>query len=222
MFGTASFLSDIEPIISDIPSKIIILEENKEEEGRSSLRYVGEDTVMSLGERSIICFECGKISLVPSVAFSTQCKHCGVYTNLENIRVQALSKRSLIRTQGDVFVEPFVSLRNCQIFCNRLVMEGVVDGDIFCHQDLVIESTCTISGSVVAHTLRIGKNAEVTFVRRAEVHTVIVEGSLVGNIRCQGDCLLKTGSVLMGDVEAMHLELPYGAVHKGSFSHVVI
>ena len=170
--------------------------------------------------RPMTCFHCGKDSFVPSQAYSSQCKHCGMYTNLEDIVLNPLNKRTLVRTQGDVLVEALASVSQCRVFCRNAWIQGRFRGDIFCLGELKIDSDNEIRGKVKARSLRIAKQAKVVFTEEVEVEELWVEGEMIGSVRCGGVVTLRTGAVLLGDVVAASLEIPYGAVHQGIFSHV--
>ncbi len=90
-----------------------------------------------------------------------------------------------------------------------------IEGELTGHEDLVIDGT--VQGKIVirGHQLTIGENGHVT----AEIHeagSVIVQGTLVGNVSAEHKIEIgRTGSIL-GNIRAPSVVLAEGARFKGS------
>lgn len=105
--------------------------------------------------------------------------------------------------------QPPVRSRNVSVIGPTLVFKGELSAD----EDLVIEGT--IEGTIAHHkkNLTIGKQGKVT----ADIHasSVLVEGSLTGNIHSDGLVSLAKTSVVEGDIFCARLVFEDGASFTG-------
>lgn len=165
--------------------------------------------------RSVVCYECGRVSEVPQAALSAHCVHCKAHVALGDVTLFPGSAKTRVRTQGDVRIHPRAVLSHLDIACHRLDMLGVASGNFRCTGALTVSSHTVIDGSVEAHSLHLRKKAHVTLRREARVHDAYISGILEGNLSVTGTLhIAKTGQ-LLGDARAAQLLVEPGGVHRG-------
>lgn len=167
--------------------------------------------------RAVICYKCGQISLAADGAFSSLCKHCGVHMNLEDFSLSPYSKKKLVETHGDVYIQPGGNLTGMTIRCRNLIMDGWADGQLYCQGSLILNQSGSIRGIVQANRLKVSRRAKVAFLENVYLRTAEVDGEVTGNLFCEGIVSLGENAVLVGDVTANTLILPLGAVFKGNY-----
>lgn len=168
--------------------------------------------------KAIDCYKCGHIFEVPNHAFSTECPTCNLHMYLDDVYFTEKTKKTQIYTHGDLYIHKNAKLKKLIVFCKNLYLEGVASGNLHCKNTLYIESSCRIDGEIKAQNLFIAKKQSVSFRYPAKVNTALIEGELTGNIIAQNAVILKPGAVIMGDIQAEHLELPIEAEHHGMYS----
>lgn len=170
-----------------------------------------------LSGKSVLCFECGQISLVPQAAISTTCSHCSAYIGLSDVVLHNRSLKTLVQTWGDVIIKPDSDLSHLTIRCKNITILGKVSGNIICTETCTIRASQVFQGALQAHTLEIGKRADVSFPHPVEIREAFIKGILRGNIRSAGNVTICKNAKILGDVEAKSLIFEEGASHSGHF-----
>lgn len=168
-------------------------------------------------QKAVICFQCGLISLVPQGAFSTKCRHCSAYINLDNVILHKKSHKTLIQTRGDVTVKSGTDFKGINIHSHNLTLGGKISGNFECSGTCLIKENQHITGTVRVHSLVIEKNVSATFAKTVETANASISGTFNGFLEASGTVTIhKTGKIL-GDVKAPKLIIENGGTHFGHY-----
>ncbi len=172
---------------------------------------------VSVPQKEVCCYECGRRSHVPAAALSAQCLHCHAHLNMGNVELKAGSRRLTVRTLGDVTIAADAVLSQLSITCRNLNINGRGNGSFRCTGRLNLATTLTVDGSVTADTLYIERTCHVTLAQVAQVRTATICGRLTGKLRALGDITIARGGILVGDCQAAALTIEPGGRHEGTF-----
>ncbi len=151
------------------------------------------------------CFRCYHVQSVSRFAKSTQCERCSAYISLANYEIQA-HKSHTLRTRGDIVIGRRGGLKNSEIACHHLTVNGSIDAFVDCSGDATFRRSGVVRGHLYCRRILIEKNCEVEFpdgvmAQRAEIH-----GKLVGNLTCSGKLKLFRNGSVRGDVRAVEID----------------
>ena len=163
---------------------------------------------------SVRCFRCYHVQPVSKFAKSTQCERCSVYIGLANYEIKA-NKQHTLRTRGDIVIARKGGLRNCEIACHNLTVNGIIDAYADCSGDAVFRKTGKVRGHLYCRKLIVEKNAVVEFPDGVKTERADILGRVIGDVTCSGTVRIsKTGSI-EGNVTAIDLQMKDGAVISG-------
>jgi len=157
---------------------------------------------------------CYHIQHVSRFAKSTQCERCSVYISLANYEVKAQKSHSL-RTRGDIVIAKRGGLKNCEIACHHLVVNGTIDAFIDCSGDATFRKSGIVRGEVFCRRLLIDKHCEVEFPDRVKVQRADINGTLKGNLTCSGNVKISKTAIVEGDVKAVDITIKDGGSITG-------
>ncbi len=173
---------------------------------------------LSVPQREICCYECGKHSHVPAAALSAQCLHCHAHLNMGNVELRAGWRRPTVHTLGDVTIAADAVLSQLRIICRNLNVNGRGTGSYRCSGRLNFATSIGVEGSVSADTLAVERTCNVRLERVAIVRNATICGRLHGRIQAQGSITIARSGVLVGDCEAAELIIEPGGQHQGVYT----
>ncbi len=174
---------------------------------------------LTVPQREVCCYECGKSSQVPAAALTAQCRHCRAHLNMGNVELKAGARRLTVRTLGDVSIASDAVLSHLSIVCRNLSVNGRGNGSFRCSGRLSFGCSLTVEGSVSAETLSVARGCEVTLEQVAQVKgEAHLAGKLRGKMKVQGGITIARGGVLTGDCSAASLTIEPGGRHDGRFT----
>lgn len=160
------------------------------------------------------CFRCYHMQQVSRFAKSTQCERCSAYISLANYEIKT-QKNHTLRTRGDIVIGKRGGLKNCEIACHHLTVNGNIDARVDCSGDAVFRHSGVVRGNLYCRKLLIEKNCVIEFPDGVKAQRADIQGQLVGNLTCSGPVRIsRTGSVT-GDVHATEIDLKDGAAISG-------
>jgi cytoskeletal protein CcmA (bactofilin family) len=160
------------------------------------------------------CFRCYHTQHVSRFAKSTQCERCSVYISLANYEIKAPKKHSL-RTRGDMVIGRRGAMRDCEIACHHLTVNGPIDALVDCSGDAIFRHSGVVRGNLYCRKLVIEKHCVVEFPDGAMCQQAVVGGRLVGNLTCSGTVRISRTGSIEGDLAAIDLELKEGGSISG-------
>ncbi len=172
---------------------------------------------VSVPQREVCCYECGRRSHVPAAALSAQCLHCHAHLNMGDVELKPGSRRLTVRTLGDVSIAADAVLSHLSIVCRNLNVNGRGNGNFRCTGLLTFACNLSVEGSVRADALSVERGCEVALEQGAEVRNAHLRGKLCGKLHALGRVRIARGGVLVGDCEAAELSIEPGGQHLGHF-----
>lgn len=164
--------------------------------------------------REVSCLKCGQTHEIPERAASSPCPRCGSDIPLQNVVITELWSEP-IRTRGDVHVTHTGRITEVEVRCYHLTIDGDFNGRADCDGDLTIRRHGEILGPVRCRHLIVEKRAEVVFASTVHADSVTIDGSVQGDIHCQGCLTLKKDATLYGNIQIASLAISEGARHHG-------
>ena len=165
-------------------------------------------------DRAVPCVDCNAELYVSEHATSTICPHCSAYVSLQDWDIRT-HRRENIKTRGDVTIHKKSSLTASSLVCSNLLVYGQVAGQIDCAGEAVFRSSGRVVGSMRCKHLKIFKNCELEFIPGIRAETATINGSVTGDIICEGTIkIAKTGAVI-GDCTAPAINLEDGGTLSG-------
>ncbi|MEM6915167.1 MAG: polymer-forming cytoskeletal protein [Verrucomicrobiota bacterium] len=161
------------------------------------------------------CFRCYHIQHVSRFAKSTQCERCSVYISLANYEVKT-QKTHTLRTRGDIVIGRRGGLKNCEIACHHLTVNGVIDAYVDCSGDAVFRHSGVVRGNLYCRKLLIEKNCVVEFLDGVMAEKAEIQGQLVGNLTCSGTARIARSGSVEGNVHAVDIDVKDSAAISGS------
>ncbi len=178
----------------------------------------GDNSKTDIAQRPVICFECGRISLVPEAALSARCHHCAAYINLDDIAIHSRSYRTVAKTRGNVLVREGTRREGITIEAHHLTLLGRISGNFTCSGTCTIRDDQHIQGRLIARELILDRRINTTFVQPVYVTNAIIAGVFNGTLYCREKIVItKTGKIL-GDVFCPNLVIEEGGSHFGQYS----
>lgn len=160
------------------------------------------------------CFRCYHVQDVSKFAKSTQCERCSVYISLANYEVTK-QKRHTLRTRGDIIIGRKGGLRDCEVACHHLTVNGSFDAYADCSGDAVFRRSARVRGHVHCRKLIVEKNAVVEFPDGVRAERADIMGRVVGNVICSGTVRVGRSGSVEGDIMAVEIEVREGATISG-------
>ncbi|MFT5466832.1 MAG: cytoskeletal protein CcmA (bactofilin family) [Verrucomicrobiales bacterium] len=186
-------------------------------EGPSALPPSGKilkERIPSPTDRAVPCVDCNTILYVSEHASSTICPHCSAYCSLQDYDIRT-HRRENIKTRGDVTIHKKSSLTASALVCSNLVVYGQVSGQIDCAGEAIFRSSGKVIGSMRCKHLKVFKNCELQFLPGIRAESATIDGSVIGDIICEGTITIaKTGAVI-GDCIAPAIKLIDGGTLSG-------
>lgn len=159
---------------------------------------------------AVRCYRCYHVQSVSRYAKSTQCERCSVYISLANYEIKS-PKKHTVRTRGDVTIGRKGALRDCEIACHHLTVNGPIDAYVDCSGDAVFRKSGTVRGNLYCRKILIERNCVVEFPDGVMADRAEIQGKLVGDLTCSGKVRLGRSAVVTGTVTAIDLEQKEGA-----------
>lgn len=173
---------------------------------------------MNIPQKPVICFECGRISLVPQAAISARCHHCSSYINLADISIHSRSYRTVAKTRGNVLVKEGTQLSGITIEAHHLTLIGRISGNFTCTGDCIIKGDQHILGRIQTRRFILERKTNATLVFPVVAQSAVIAGTFNGTLLCQNSVVItKTGKVL-GDINCPNLEIEEGGIHVGRYT----
>lgn len=168
-------------------------------------------------EFEVRCFRCYHVQPVSKFAKSTQCERCSVYISLANYEI-VQQKRHTLRTRGDIVIGRKGGLKNCEIACHHLTVNGTIDAYADCSGDAVFRHSGRVQGHLHCRKLIIEKNVSIEFPDGVKCQKADIAGKVVGDVICSGQVKIGRTGIVEGDVTAVDIELKEGATISGEQS----
>lgn len=186
-----------------------------------TLSAIGDTPKANISQKPVICFECGRISLVPEAALSAKCHHCSAYINLDDIAIHSRSYRTTARTRGDVLVREGTRLEGITIEARHLTLMGKVSGNFTCSGTCTIKEDQHIQGRLCARELILERKVNATFVQPVSVQNATIAGVFNGTLNCKEKITITRTGKILGDVNCPNLIIEEGGSHFGQYSKTV-
>ncbi|MGE9268811.1 MAG: polymer-forming cytoskeletal protein [Verrucomicrobiales bacterium] len=176
---------------------------------------LGRQIVHGKNKRRLVrCFDCRHEHEVSLRSSSALCPKCGLYISLRDFDIKDTWNKS-IQTRGNVTIHKQGLVQGTTIQCDNLVVDGSFSGGVECSGDFTIRRHGKLMGEVTCRRLIIEKRAEVEFLNEVTAREVVIDGTVKGNIRCQGKLSLLKKATLKGDISVGSLTVAEGAKHHG-------
>ncbi|MEM9280282.1 MAG: polymer-forming cytoskeletal protein [Verrucomicrobiota bacterium] len=163
----------------------------------------------SASQIDVRCFRCYHIQQVSRYAKSTQCERCSVYISLANYEIRA-KKSHTLRTRGDITIARRGGLRDSEIACHHLTVNGPIDAVVDCSGDATFRHSGVVRGNLHCRRLHIDRNCEVEFPDGVMAQRAEISGTLNGNLTCSGKVRVARTGVISGNVTAIEVEVREG------------
>lgn len=160
------------------------------------------------------CFRCYHIQKVSRFAKSTQCERCSVYISLANYEVKT-QKNHTLRTRGDIIIGRRGGLRDCEIACHHLTVNGSIDAFVDCSGDAVFRHSGVVRGNLYCRKLIVERNCTVEFPDGVKAQRAEIQGELVGDLTVSGPVRIARNGSVKGNVHAVTIEVKDGAAISG-------
>lgn len=189
-----------------------------EDKGKMPPNYIPPEKRKGLVEPShdfsVRCFRCYHQQPVSKFAKSTQCERCSVYISLANYEVKA-NKQHTLRTRGDIIIRRKGGLKNCELACQNLTVNGTIDAFVDCSGDAVFRKTGKVRGHLYCRKLIVEKNAAIEFPDGIKTERADIFGRIAGDIICSGTVRLAKTALVDGNVTAFDIQMKEGAEITG-------
>ena len=164
--------------------------------------------------RPVTCFQCGTRLEVSPFAQSTMCKRCSTHLDLRDYQINnAVSKN--FRTKGRFVIEEGGYVFNTETFATEVVIKGRFLGKLTAEHSLEIHRGAEIKGTFHAGRLVIPPGSVFRWPETVTPGGADIAGELISNVKSPGTVVLRAGSRMFGDVEALDLIVESGAVLVG-------
>jgi len=160
------------------------------------------------------CFRCNHRQWESKHAESTQCGRCNTYISLADYEIRQPTDR-IIRTRGNVTVLRKGALMGNELACRDLLAMGPISTKIDCSGQARFKASATVQGHLHCESLIIDKGTIVEFAQGVYSESVIIYGSLRGDVTCAGLVEVFKNGILDGDVTAQFVDLKSGATLTG-------
>lgn len=160
-------------------------------------------------KKTVVCYECDKSHEVVHHASSSLCPSCGTYISLKDHTIN-LNWNTSIKTRGDVKILKKGVFKNLSVHCHDLTIEGVFDASVDCSNDFIVKRDSEISGKIKCKRLIIEKKIKVKMSSTIDAQEVVIDGTLIANLKCSGEVILNKRGKLIGDVNTTYLNVQKG------------
>jgi len=168
----------------------------------------------SLGDIEARCFRCFHVQHVSRYAKSTQCERCSTYISLADYEIRARRSHTL-RTRGNIVIRRRGGLRDCEIACHHLTVNGTIDARVDCSGDAVFRKSGRVRGHLHCRKLIVEKGAEIEFPDGAKAERAEIHGRLVGDLTCSEIARVHRSGSVSGRLVAASVEIRDGGRVEG-------
>lgn len=170
--------------------------------------------IISKPDRMVHCHLCGQNHEVSGYAKSTICPGCAASIELGDLVFSSNVSRP-VDTRGKLTVQAEAYLNSSQIICGSALIQGRIAGTLRCEGEVRLACSGKLGCQILAHTVRIEKNASVELAHLLETTNLIILGSLIGRVRCNGNVTVKRTGKLEGHLEARSVTVERGGILLG-------
>jgi len=163
----------------------------------------------SLGDFEARCFRCFHVQYVSRYAKSTQCERCSTYISLADYEIRARRSHTL-RTRGNIVIRRRGGLKDCEIACHHLTVNGLIDARVDCSGDAVFRKSGRVRGHLHCRKLIVEKGAEIEFPDGAKAERAEIHGRLVGDLTCSEIARVHRSGSVSGRLVAASVEIKDG------------
>ncbi len=182
---------------------------------------VERETRVAVPTREVVCYECGKKSLVPRAALSAHCVHCCAHLTMTDYTLKPGARRLNIRTLGEVTLPSHVELSLLTVVASRMKASGKVNGiKLRVTDTLTLDEKAELDGQVRAAKLLVRKGARARVSPGLSVESAEVQGTLQARVHAAKYVHVCDGGALIGDCHTPELRLEPGAVHRGTWYQI--
>ncbi|MEO6847051.1 MAG: polymer-forming cytoskeletal protein [Chthoniobacterales bacterium] len=174
-------------------------------------------TVVNRPPRKVRCYTCGTSHEVSGYAASTVCPNCSAYIDLKNVVVSTRVTRT-VDTRGHLHIERGGFLNNVSTICGSALLEGQINGRIYCDGPIRLSCKGRCSAEFIATKVVVEKGANVFVAHAVRAGEVVIRGQIAGRILCSGAVRIVKGGFLEGDVHARAFNVDKGGGYQGSIS----
>ncbi len=168
-------------------------------------------------QRTVMCYECGQYTDVPSAALSAKCSKCHAHLKMADITLKPGAQRLTARTLGDVTIQSGAVLSQVTIVCRNCYVNGRASGSYQCSGNMEVGCSNRMEGSVQAGKLVVERSVNLVLTQGATVDEMEVYGRVTGRIVARKSVLLHRGAELIGTCFAPVMKLEPGAAHRGEW-----
>lgn len=165
-------------------------------------------------QREIDCLECDRPHRIPEVSTSTLCPHCGSYISLQNYEIND-TWNSRIETRGDVLVGKKGRVHGVDIRCYDLTLKGSLEGGVDCSGRFLVAGAARLPGQLSCRELVVERRGSLTLHRPALAGDMQIDGTVEGDLHCEGRVELRKHARVRGTLTAGSLVMRPGARHDG-------
>ena len=167
--------------------------------------------VKPIGSRTVFCHHCQRAHKVSGHAQSTICPGCNASIELRDLVFSSQVSRP-VNTRGKLTIEPGGSLNCALIICGEALIEGKINGALFCEGTVRLACSGKSSGRITAKFLIIEKGAQVELVHLVKTTDLVVNGRARGNFECDGSVRISKRGILEGRITARSVVVERGGI----------
>lgn len=207
-----------EPLVVSVPSGL--LPESERDRRIALTSFSARSERVAVPQREVVCYECGKSSMVPTAALSANCSHCHAHLKMTDIELKPGARRLTVRTLGNVTVLADAVLSQLSVTCNNCYLNGRGSGFFRCAGLLKVSSNNRIEGSVQAGCMEVERGVDLILTQGATVGELVVSGRLTGRIVARKSVVVRRGGELYGNCFSPSLVVEQGGTHRGEWHEV--
>jgi cytoskeletal protein CcmA (bactofilin family) len=163
---------------------------------------------------SIVCFDCGTVQELNSLATSTICPSCSVHMDLRDYKINTAFSRA-IRTHGQVHVTASGDLSSSSVVCRSAIIDGKLRGSLHCTEKVEFRAPAKVQGKLTAPEVLIGRKADVQFFRQLQIGSIEIRGRMSGEIAAETVVTIRSTGSLDGNVVARSINVEKGGRFSG-------
>jgi len=143
------------------------------------------------------------------------CKRCSQYVDLKDYRINSAVSKNF-KTKGSFVLEAKGYVFNTEAVVGDATLKGRFLGKLIAERSLTIYSTADIKGSFKTGRLVIPEANHFRWNEPLKLGSAEIGGELVADMHVAGTVVLKSTSLLFGDLVAKNLVVEAGAVIVGN------
>ena len=170
---------------------------------------------ISLSNRAVLCYRCGKSHPVSPHAANTICPGCNSAIELGDMTVLTPTSRQ-VDIRGRLVIGPAGSLSSSWIVCGAADIEGRIAGVLRSEGEVCLGARGVCACRMTAPAVVIDKKARMSLTLPLETGHLEVRGHLKGTVHCRGIVHVRRGGRLEAEVYARAVKVDKGGALFGT------